>query len=368
MIRISPSNVFFSAIFSLLFKSPLTMWTKYQICVVILFVVFGTLKSISLQFMTETDAMGRRYEHFFNHPFLQKNSIFLGEILCLVGFVMMKNLQNCVKKCKKSSGTINMIVEGSKGFNRFLLLKPAMICLMASLTLHFGKSFTNSSTFNTLKGSTMVLTACFTRKKLKVHEWIGIAMIFLGFVIVSCADYFSTYEVDEQFNVMFTLVNENQISYSEMVIGELLIFFSHLFIAFQYVTEENYMENIKIPSILVVGWEGVFGFIIVSSALLIFAIVPNNAKNETADAFYQIFHSNTLIYSEIVLILSSTLTSFFGVDTTYQLSAVTRTIFESAQMVFVWIISIVLNWKVFHLLHVRNLRSFQLLLSSELIS
>lgn len=324
------------------------MWT-YKICIIILFVVFGKLKSISLQFMNEQDSMGRHHEHLFNNSFLQANSIFFGEFLCLVGYLMMKCFQYFTKK---SSGSISTITEGSKNFNRLLLLKPAILFLMAMITSFYAQSLTYSSTFNMLKGSSIAFTACLTDKRIKLSEWIGVILIFLGVFSISIGDFDSMFKKHQEFDVYNSVINDPQMTTSEMILGQVLIVISELFMAVLFITEEDLMKSLKIPPILVAGWKGFYGFIVLSTGMVIFSVLPNNSKDDTIEGLYQIENSTALIIAEILLIFCSTFASYFAVNTTYYLSAFSRSVFDSSQMVFVWIISIILHWRVFHQLHV----------------
>lgn len=328
------------------------MLTQNQIFFVVSFVIFGSLKRISLDYMTRTEAMGQFHSHFFDHRLLQLASTNFGEIFCLAVFGLLIKFRSKVKKeGGENQNFVDKITDGSRDFNRFKMMTPAFLHLISWLCMYFGRQLTYTSTFVMLYGSTVLFVACFTKKKVYNYQLVGMFLVFSGTVIIALGDYY-IYDFKE-LSVWYSLANEPQHSTMDILLGEGLVMISLMVIAFKNVMEEDIMQRYKIPPLLVVGYEGLFNFIIVTVALIIFAVVPSNSMNDTFESLHQIKNSTALMKGLIFLIIFGMLTSYTGVETTKRLSAMLRVVFESLQMLIYFETEILIDWKIFHWLHVR---------------
>lgn len=317
------------------------------------FVIFGVLKRVSLDFMTKTEAMGQYHIHFFDHRFLQLISIYFAEMICLIVFVILVKFKSRVKKeGGENQNIVDLITDGSKNFSRFKMITPALLNLISSITMYFGRQLTYSSTFVMLYGSTVLFVACFTKRKVYNYQFIGMFLLFSGTVIIALGDYY-VYDFKD-LSVSSALLNEPQHSIMDILFGEGLVLVSLMLIAFKNVLEENYMHQYNIPPLLVAGYEGLFNFVIVTIALITFSVIPNNSMKDTVEALHQIKNSSKLLKGQICLIVFGMLTSFAGMETTKRLSAMLRVVFESLQMLIYFETEIFFEWKIFHWLNVRN--------------
>lgn len=184
--------------------------------------------------------------------------MFLGEFLCLLAFnallfrARMTNQKPDVSK---------------KPYSRFILLLPALCDMSATSLMYVGLSLTDASIFQMLRGSvvifTGILSVIFLKRKLKIHHWVGMAFVMAGTAVVGTA----------------TLVcpaggSSGSSDQSKALLGNTLIIVAQVIAAVQMVVEEKFIGGYDIPALQVVGWEGTWGFIVLSIVLTIMYFVP----------------------------------------------------------------------------------------------
>ena len=89
-----------------------------------------------------------------------------------------------------------------------------------------------------------MLSYIFLDKSLRLSQWIGMAVLVAGLVVVGAASL---------------MVPSSQTQASNPVLGNLLVVAAQLVVAVQMVVEQKYLDKYHLPAMLVVGWEGVFG-------------------------------------------------------------------------------------------------------------
>lgn len=165
-------------------------FTKYQIILALVLVVSGTLNTISVKWMDMIESTGRDDKmRLFVHPFVQADFMFMGEVLCLVAFIV------AIKKLagkKNGSENTNPLTKGSRTFKKLVLLPPAMMDITATSLMYFGLSLTNASSFQMLRGSVIVFVAILSlfilKRRISLREWTGIILIIVALVLVGWAD------------------------------------------------------------------------------------------------------------------------------------------------------------------------------------
>lgn len=343
-------------------------WTKYQILIAVLMVVSGSFNTISVKMMDTTHAMGLISEHQFEHPFIQANFMFVGETLCLsvfgIAYLVLK---------RKNNGLVdeNILTKGSRTFNRFVLWPPALMDLIATTTMYFGLTMTNASSFQMLRGSVIVFVALlsklFLKRRVGKREWIGIAIIVFGLVLVGLSDVSQAtgyeavvgYAIDESdvgeifFNMNIAIPLEySGSSKSDILLGDFYVVLAQVITAIQMVYEEKFISKLNIPALQVVGWEGIFGFGMMTAYLLVSSFMEHDITKTPQDAFAQISNSARLIIAIVILVLSIAVFNYSGVTVTKELTATTRMVLDSVRTFTVWIFAIAVGWQIFHFFQV----------------
>lgn len=144
---------------------------------------------------------------------------------------------------------------------------------------------------------------------------------------------------------------------NNIITGDLLIIIAQIISSVQMVYEEHFVSGQDIPALQAVGWEGVFGFSILSVLLIPMYYVKvgppfnNNATGtleNAIDALIQISNNWRLVMAIGGTIVSIAFFNFAGITVTKKLSATTRMVFDSVRTLIVWMASLYFGWQTFH--------------------
>lgn len=226
--------------------------------------------------------------------------MFLGETLCLATFYLLR--WRATSKGQK--------VEGGKKFSPFIFLLPALCDMTATSTMYLGLGLTDASStsphcqpvrsvvtaslrarslcplftrahpclcmpavFQMLRGSVVIFTSIFSvvflKRKLRAYHWIGIALVIGGTAIVGAQGSVCPSAPDT--SCPAGAENNNA------TVGNILIIVAQIIVAIQMVLEEKFIAGYDVPALQVVGFEGVFGFCIMSCVLVIMYFIKKPA-------------------------------------------------------------------------------------------
>ncbi|XP_033642637.1 solute carrier family 35 member F6-like [Asterias rubens] len=315
-------------------------WTPYQFFLAGMMLVTGSINTLSTKWADVQTAVGDpKYgnePHAFFHPFFQASCMFLGELSCLVAFKMLFFYHKYRKTDKDF---------GPQKFNPLILLPPAMCDMCATSLMYIGLAFTYASSFQMLRGAVVIFTGllsvAFLHRKLLVHHWLGMLCVLLGLILVGLADIDELESGDHDINSIIT--------------GDLLIIMAQIITATQMVVEEALLKKHKIPALQVVGWEGFFGFFILSTLLVPFYFInagqlselPDHVLDNAIDAFYQIKNNTFILVGTVGTIVSIAFFNFSGVSVTKEMNATTRMVLDSLRTMVIWAVSLIVRWENF---------------------
>lgn len=306
-------------------------------------------------------------EREFNHPFLQSCGMFLGEFTCLIAFQIVYRYYSA--KVRRSNpidlptdgpaGVLAMeksrqleLVEqqlptafkGNRNYNPLIFVLPAVCDLIATSTMYVGLNMTYASSFQMLRGALIIFTGllsvAFLHRKLKNYEIMGIFFVIIGLIIVGLSDLNSNSGTSHGRNAMIT--------------GDLLIVTAQIITAVQMVVEERFVSGKNVSALEAVGWEGFFGFVIMSLLLIPFYFInvgnqifknPNGSLEDAIDGFYQISNNWQVATGFCGTILSISFFNFAGISVTKEISATTRTVLDSVRTFVVWLFGLAVQWQ-----------------------
>ncbi|XP_018373756.1 PREDICTED: solute carrier family 35 member F6 [Trachymyrmex cornetzi] len=320
-------------------------WSNFQCTLAILQIITGSFNTLSVKYADKQVVLGEDGQlRYFNHPFMQSSFMFLGEALCFLAFKVFYYYYN-----RRGDGSVdsNVLTKGSRIFNPFILIVPALCDMFATSIMYVGLNMTYASSFQMLRGSVIVFTGMlsigFLNRKLGVREWIGIGFVVIGLIFVGISDI---------------LVMENDdVSANSVITGDLLIIFAQIITAVQMVVEEKYVGQQDIPALQAIGWEGIFGFIGISLIIIPLNYItapPPFADNSrgtleaTVEALIEIGSNSKLLIAVIGISFSIAFFNFAGISVTKEMSATTRMILDSVRTIVIWIFSLAFQWQVFH--------------------
>nr|XP_053646125.1 solute carrier family 35 member F6-like isoform X2 [Cherax quadricarinatus] len=322
-------------------------WTQKQILLAVLLVFTGSINTLSTKWADEMTAVNSEGEDVpFNHPYFQTEGMFIGEMLCMLTFYIMV----CYAR-RQRQGQVEMTPSNDQNprFPKKIFFVPAMCDTLATSTMYLGLTLTYASSFQMLRGAVIVFTGllsvAFLGRKLRYYQWIGICVVIVGLVIVGISDFVGGSDTEG-----YTL--------NGIITGDLLIIAAQVITATQMVVEEKFVTKHNVPPLLAVGWEGVFGFIVMTILLVpfnwipagIFSSNPRGVLEDIPDAFIQLKNNPALIGPIIGNIISIAFFNFAGVSVTKELSATTRMVLDSVRTLVIWVVSLIVKWQKFQYL------------------
>jgi len=274
--------------------------------------------------------------HLFNHPFFQALGMFVGEFLCMIAYGMTR------KRRVQLEGEWWVAPPGGRTKGALWFAKPAMLDITGTGTMYAGLCLSYASVFQMLRGSSVVFTCAlscaFLGRKIHAFQWFSVLLIVIGITIVGYVSIANTKPgaTKDQTSVM---------------IGDILIVLAQVATAVQMVVEEKLMKKFPSAPLKVVGLEGMFGFVILSMALVpmyFIKPIPGYPIESIPDALAQAQNNLIIPLAMLGNSFSIAFFNFFGISVTQQLSASHRMVLDSVRTLVVWSASLALGWEVFH--------------------
>ena len=283
--------------------------------------------------------------HPFLLPLLQAVLMFLGEMSCFLVFKIWYYYHVVAKK--------DLEKFGPQKFNPLIWSIPAMCDLCATSTMYLGLTWTYAASFQMLRGSVIIFTGllsvAFLNTKLKLYQWIGMFTVIIGLALVGIGD------------VVFFKGGQHM-EKNTVLAGDLLIILAQGIVAVQMTVEEKIIKKYQVPALQGVGWEGIFGFSVLTILLFPMYFTPwhlpassdfwqDTVRFEDAiDGIYQIGNSWQLLVSTLGLVFSIAFFNFSGLTVTKTMSATTRMVLDSVRTIFIWVFSLSIMWQSFEAL------------------
>ncbi|PIK37213.1 hypothetical protein BSL78_25954 [Apostichopus japonicus] len=183
---------------------------------------------------------------------------------------------------------------------------------------------------------TGLLSVAFLNRRLRVYQWWGIFLVFLGLIVVGLADVIAPPSDQKSQNINNIITDYYCIS---MVI------------------EEKFLSKYNVQPLQAVGWEGIFGFTVLSILLVPFYFiqlkairvgVPDYRLEDAIDALFQLRNNSIILVATIGTFLSIAFFNFAGISVTKEMSATTRMVLDSLRTVVIWAVSLLAGWEDFN--------------------
>ncbi|KAF7196452.1 hypothetical protein HII31_02180 [Pseudocercospora fuligena] len=267
-----------------------------------------------------------------------------------------------------------------EGYKIFLLALPAICDICGTTLMNVGLLFVAASIYQMTRGALVLFVGLFSVLFLKRHlggwKWASLFIVVLGVAIVGLAgvlenrdhapDLPGHTQPDDETDLynMATLYARKAVSAmeahtaAETVLGFFLIAFAQVFTATQFVLEESIMERYSMDPIQVVGWEGVFGFLVTLVGMgVLHGAIGQTAKGkggyfDAREGFYEMFHYRAIGITSILIMISIGGFNFFGLSVTRSISATARSTIDTCRTLFIWLVSLGLGWETFKWLQI----------------
>lgn len=361
-----------------------TLLTKYQ----------------DMQCVRNCDSDDPSKRQTFNQPVLQTAQMFVGEMGCWLVVGLMALWRRFVSKASpqadgyqpvdtndRDESTAALIGNGDrdgdvdgddeapkpadavsnspelKGRLLFLLALPATCDICGTTLMNVGLILVAASIYQMTRGALVLFVGLFSviflRRHLHLFQWVSLVGVVTGVAIVGLAGAISNEHKDHHASSnTLSAFGDAPSSALLSVIGVLLIAGAQIFTATQFVLEEYILERWAIAPINVVGWEGIFGFVVtvLIMAILHLSIGITDAGRygifDMAEGWKQMTSVPAIGISSLLIMVSIGGFNFFGLSVTRSVSATSRSTIDTCRTLFIWIVSLGLRWETFKWLQV----------------
>lgn len=256
------------------------------------------------------------------------------------------------------------------GWKVTLLAAPAICDICGTTLMNVGLLFVAASIYQMTRGALVLFVGLFSvlflKHRLSGCKWTSLFIVVLGVAIVGLAGVLNqktptlpvhddtdlqSFLAKTTLNMRGAISTLEEHTAAETLIGFVLIAFAQVFTATQFVVEESIMERYSMDPIRVVGWEGVFGFLVtlIGMGILHATIGTTEAGRggyfDAREGFYEMFHYKAIGLTSILIMISIGGFNFFGLSVTRVISATSRSTIDTCRTLFIWIVSLGLGWE-----------------------
>ncbi|KAK2032776.1 integral membrane protein [Colletotrichum zoysiae] len=348
-----------------------TLLTKYQ----------------DMQCVRNCDAKDPAKRAYFNQPVLQTAQMFVGEMGCWLVVGLMTLYRRYVSRPSPTSDGYQAVntndtdeataalvsnpngipklreqEQGSilRGPRILLLALPAICDILGTTLMNIGLLLVVASIYQMTRGALVlfvgVFSVVFLKRRLFLFQWLSLVGVVVGVALVGLAG--AIYHENKSKTEVAADEGSPKSNAFLTVVGVLLIAGAQIFTATQFVLEEWILERSAIEPIRVVGWEGLFGFVVTVFGMVVlhFAIgrtaAGKNGYFDMAEGWRQLTQNRAIGLSSILIMISIGGFNFFGLSVTRSVSATSRSTIDTCRTLFIWIVSLGLRWETFKWLQV----------------
>ena len=262
------------------------------------------------------------------------------------------------------------------GWRVILLALPACCDITGTTLMNVGLLFVAASIYQMTRGALVLFVGLFSviflHRRLALYQWSALFIVVLGVALVGLAGAIapnpqaqpeprSIVEKGLQLaravaEEVGTMAKPSEALYT--VIGVLMIALAQIFTASQFVSEEWILEHYALEPLKVVGWEGIFGFIVTVIGMIILHLAigrtetGRNGYFDAVEGWREVTQYRSIAVTSILIMISIGGFNFFGLSITRSVSATARSIIDTCRTLFIWIVSLGLGWETFKWLQI----------------
>lgn len=285
-----------------------------------------------------------------------------------------------------------------EGWKTILLAAPACCDIAGTTLMNVGLLFVAASIYQMTRGALVLFVGLFSvlflRRKLYLYQWLSLVIVVVGVGLVGLAGalFSDSGEASDDVvgNAMAVVSRAVEDVHAtartpeavRTIIGVLLIAGAQIFTATQFVLEEWILEHYALEPLKVVGWEGIFGFIVTAVGMVILHLAIGRTEAgrygyfDLKEGWHEITTNRAVAVSSVLIMVSigyvffffSTVSRFqlhpesdnlfcsgfnyFGLSVTRTVSATSRSTIDTCRTLFIWLVSLGLGWETFKWLQV----------------
>ena len=262
------------------------------------------------------------------------------------------------------------------GWRITLLALPACCDIAATTLMNVGLLFVAASIYQMTRGALVLFVGLFSviflRRRLYLYQWSALFVVVLGVAIVGLAGALAPNPQAKpgsrslvEVGVLVLRSAADQVLAKgpkeealQTVVGVLMIAGAQIFTATQFVLEEFILEKYALEPLKMVGWEGIFGFVVTLVGMFILDLAIGRTEKgqygyfDLKEGWREVTHYKAVAISSILIMISIGGFNFFGLSVTRTVSATARSTIDTCRTLFIWIVSLGLGWETFKWLQI----------------
>jgi drug/metabolite transporter (DMT)-like permease len=297
-----------------------------------------------MQCVKNCDAPSPKYRDHFEQPVLQTLQMFIGEMGCWLVIGVFSLYQSYASRragyeaigdnegaatpaLSDDSDTadianplkpVHLDEEGRlplQGRTILLLALPACCDIAGTTLMNVGLLFVAASIYQMTRGALVLFVGLFSvwflKRHMGLYKWFSLFVVVFGVAIVGLAGAITP---DDKVTPSHQALHDTaagsvgaqkETTQAAMtIIGVLLIAGAQIFTATQFVLEERIMEKYAMEPIKVVGWEGLFGFLVTLVGMIILHFSIGTGYFNAREGLYQMTHSRAIAVSSVLIMIS----------------------------------------------------------------
>ncbi|KAK2765525.1 hypothetical protein FQN54_008379 [Arachnomyces sp. PD_36] len=261
-----------------------------------------------------------------------------------------------------------------QGWKTLLLAAPACCDITGTTLMNVGLLFVAASIYQMTRGALVLFVGLFSvlflRRKLYFYQWLSLFIVVIGVGLVGLAGAIfpdSNDHLDELPQdgpaIIERIVRDVHTTARtpeavRAIIGVLLIAGAQVFTASQFVLEEWILEHYAMEPLKVVGWEGIFGFVVTLIGMGILHLAIGQTEHgkygyfDAKEGWKQMVGNKTVLVTSFLIMISIGGFNYFGLSVTRSVSATSRSTIDTSRTLFIWLVSLGLGWETFKWLQV----------------
>lgn len=212
------------------------------------------------------------------------------------------------------------------GWKVCILALPAICDICGTTLMNAGLLLVAASIYQMTRGALVLFVGLFSVIFLKHHlsgwKWASLFIVVTGVAVVGLAgaleqkpdlpdDTTGNILAHQALRVARDAISAMEAhTAAETLIGIFMIAGGQVFTATQFVVEESIMEKYSMDPIQVVGWEGVFGFVVTLIGIgVLHGAVGNTSAGhgglfDAREGFNQVFHNRAIAVTSVLIMIS----------------------------------------------------------------
>jgi len=300
------------------------------------------------QFLMTSVGTDGEVKHFAK-PWFGTLNVFTACTLVLLYDMLVRRLLPQVQKSKSMEPLITISdadaePERPHWLKCLLVLIPASIDVVATGFGCIGMVLVPASVWQMLRGAMIIFAAIFSvtflRKKMFLYGWFGVTLCVVGVATVGAASIVGSSAKPG---------NGGETDWG-LAFGVGMILFAQVLQAAQMVLEEWLLKTVNLPALQVIGWEGLWGLLIIVFFVypLVYVLPGNDGGHmeDPVDTVTMLSNSSGLFTMALVYTFSCATYNVAGIKVTGLLSSVHRVLIEASRTVCVWGVNLFIHYVV----------------------